>query len=48
MGSWLRSGSVRPLGIRLLALRMYLARRIDWYVSVPTAVGLAAAIMERS
>ncbi|WP_266183933.1 cell envelope integrity protein CreD [Dyella humicola] len=31
-----------------VALLMYLTRRIDWYVSVPTAVGPAPAIMERS
>lgn len=31
-----------------VALLMYLTRRIDWYASVPTAVGPAPAIMERS
>ncbi|WP_445144435.1 cell envelope integrity protein CreD [Dyella sp. Tek66A03] len=31
-----------------VALLMYLTRRIDWYASVPGAVGPAPAIMERS
>jgi inner membrane protein len=31
-----------------VALLMYLTRRIDWYASVPSAVGPAPAIMERS
>ncbi|HEY2623501.1 MAG TPA: hypothetical protein VGI53_08640 [Dyella sp.] len=47
MGSWMRSGSAKVVGIDLLAPLM-LARRIDWYASVPAAVWPAAAIMERS
>jgi inner membrane protein len=31
-----------------VALLMYLTRRIDWYASVPGAVGPAPAIMGRS
>ncbi|MHB1273416.1 MAG: hypothetical protein ACYCZD_11735 [Rhodanobacter sp.] len=58
MSHWTQTVTAKVLGIGVLALVMYLTRRIDWYAYVPMTAEPAAAaaaspeppaaIMERS